>query len=334
MASFPLLTRLTTAEIAAAPVEAKLREIKVNIRATRERLDRGRIDPMTLDAVRARVAGQLGKRGTAIVEAEDKARSRRAVAGAVAGTAAGIAILFLPFGVFVDAAIGAAIAGDAIANAAEVGRAANTGLHVDDGLVSQAEAQARFGVLSPTVFALLGPSVGGLRVLRVALVMRGLRRSLPELGLAQRTAVARAIAPDRALASTFTRLEPGDAFVARRVASAVERAGGNVAALRTALKDVGKIAAIPRLVSSKPDLYEPLRRITDGSDVAAIARGTGIPRAEVEAAKRNLMFDEHILVDKTGLIFRGRFEPFKNTANAWRARRRAAGSSPMRTVGS
>ena len=318
MASFPLLTRLKTEEIAAAPVEAKLREIQANIRATRERLNMGRIDPMGLDTVRARVAGQLGNRATGIVEAEDKARSRRAFAGAAAATAAGIGILFLPGGVFIDAAIGVAIAGDAIANAVEVGRAANTGLHVDDGLVSQAAAQgARFDAVLATVFAMVGAGAAGLRVLRVALVVRGLGRSLPELGLARRTAVARAIAQDRALASTFTSLKPGDAFVAGRVASAVENAGSNVAALRTALKDVAKIAAIPRRVADTPDLYEPLRQITDGSDVAAIARGTGISRAEVEAAKRNLMLEEHILVDNAGLLYRGRFTPFDYLEKAW-----------------
>ena len=327
MASFPLLTRLKTEEIAATSVEAKLREIKANIQATRERLNMGRIDPMGLDTVRARVAGQLGNRGTAIVEAEDKARSRRAFAGAAAATAAGIGILFLPGGVFIDAAIGVAIAGDAIANAIEVGRAANTGLHVDDGLVSQAAAQgARFDAVLATVFAMVGTGAAGLRVLRVALVVRGLGRSLPELALAQRTAVARAIVQDRALVSTFTSLKPGDASVARRVASAVEQAGSNVAALRTALNDVAKIAAIPRRVADTPDLYEPLRQITDGSDVAAIARGTGLSRAEVQAAKRHLMFDEHILVDNQGLLYRGRFTTYEETATPWTNAARSGGN--------
>ena len=318
LAAFPLLTRLQTSDIAAASVEAKLREIKSNIVTTRQQLDQGRIDPMTLDTVRARIAGKLGPRATAVVEAEDRARGHRAIAGGIALAAGSVALLFLPGGVFIDAAIGTAIAAQSIATALEVGRAANTGLHVDDGLVSQAQAQSElFAAVLATVFAVVGAAAAGFRVLRVGLALRGLGRSLPDLALAERAAVARAIADDPALISAFSKVAPEDAAIGQRVAAAVRAARGDVRALRTALGDVARIAAIPRRVPAGPDLYEPLRRIADGSDIERIAAQTGLPRAEVEAAKRNLMLDEHILVDDTGGLYRGRFTPYEDVARLW-----------------
>jgi hypothetical protein len=319
ISAFPLLTRLQTSEIESGSVETKLREIKANIVATREQLDRGRLDPMTLDTIRARVAGQLGPKATEVIAAEDKSRGRWALVGAAAMMAASIAILFLPGGLFIDAAIGVAIAGGAIAHAAEVGRAANTGLNVDDGLMSQSQASsARFGAVLATVFAVLGVAAAGFRVLRVGVALRGLNQSMPELSLAQRAATARAIADDPALVSVFARMAPGDAAVSSRVAAAVGQAGGDARALRAALKDVASFAKIPRRVPPGADLYEPLRQIKDGSDIERIAAQTGLPRAEVEAAKRNLMLEEHVLVDnQTGALYRGRFEPFAEVATPW-----------------
>jgi hypothetical protein len=319
LSAFPLLTRLQTQEIAATTVEATLREIKANIVSTRQELNRGRLDPMTLGVVRERANDRLGLRAKAAVQAEDRSRARWAIVGGVATTAATIGLLFLPGGIFIDAAIGVAIAGHAIANAAELGRAANTGLHVDDGLVSQAQAQeARFAAVLATVFAVVGVAAAGFRVLRVGLALRGLSRSMPELALAERGAVARAIADDPALLSTFTKTASGDTAISARVTAAVQQAAGDVPALRMALQDIARIAAIPRRVLTGPDLYEPLRMITDGSDIERIATQTGLSKAEVEAAKRNLMFDEHILVDNTtGALYRGRFEPFKDIAEVW-----------------
>src|SRR5262249_53348234 len=157
-------------------------------------------DPMTLDNVRARLAGQLGPRATGVIAEEDRSRRRWAIAGAAAMMIAGIAIAFLPGGVFLDAAIGVAIAGHAIVNAVEVGKAANTGLHVDDGLVSQAQAAgARFAAVLAVVFAAVGAAAAGFRVLRTALVLQRFGGSMPELAMAQRAVVARAIANDPAL---------------------------------------------------------------------------------------------------------------------------------------
>jgi hypothetical protein len=327
LAAFPLLTRMQTQEIAPAPVEATLREIRANIVATRQELNAGRLDAMTLDTVRARLAGSLGPRATAVVEAEDRSRGRWAIAGAVALMAVSIGLLFLPGGVFIDAAIGVAIAAHSIDNALVLGRAANTGLHVDDGLVSQAQASgARLAAVLATVFAIVGAASAGFRVLRVGLALRELGRSMPGLALAERAAVARAIADNPRLISAFARVAPEDAAVSARVASAVRQAAGDMRALRSALEDVATIAAIPRRVSGTADLYEPLRRIADGTDIERIAAQTRLTRTEVEAAKRNLMLDEHILVDNNGALYRGRFEPFQEIANVWG---RAARGEPL-----
>jgi len=103
----------------------------------------------------------------------------------------------------------------------------------------------------------------------------------------------------------------------RRCPPALEQAG-NPRALRAALGEVARIAAIPRRIPASADAYEPLRRIVDGSDVRQIAQQTGLTRAEVEAAKRNLMLDEHVLVDNaTGALYRGRFEPYEEVARLW-----------------
>lgn len=147
------------------------------------------------------------------------------------------------------------------------------------------------------------------------IIARG--RLLPELALAERGALARTIADDPALISAFRKVAPEDTAIAQRVSAAVRQAGGDVRALRTALGDIARIAAIPRRVSVAPDLYEPLRRIAGGIDIDRIASQTGLPRAEVEAAKRNLMLDEHILVDDTGVLYRGRFDAYEDVANIW-----------------
>jgi hypothetical protein len=318
IASFPLLSRFRTEEISTSSVLAKLREIQANIVATRERLDKGRLDPMTLDNVRAHIAGNLGPKATAVIQADDKARSRVAIAGAVALTVGSILLMFLPFGIFIDAAIGVAMAAEAIANAEVLGQAADTAFNVDDGLVSQSQAQgARFAAVLAVVFSVVGAASAGFRVLRVGLALRGLSESFPDLALAQRAAVARAIADDPALMRVFTKVAADDMAISSRVAGAVRAAGNNPAALRAALTDVARIAAFPRRIPTTPDLYQPFRNIADGSDIARIAQSTGLSRAEVQAAKRNLMLEEHILVDNTGAVYRARFDPFPEVASAW-----------------
>src|SRR5205823_10504527 len=140
---------------------------------------------------------------------------------------------FLPGGIFLSAAIGVAMAANSVERAIVLGRAANTGLHVDDGLVSQAQAQsAQFAAALSVVLAVVGVAAAGFRVLRVGLALRGLGRSLPALEMAQRAAVARAIADDPALLRTYTGLAADEDAVSTRVASAVRSAGGDVGTLR------------------------------------------------------------------------------------------------------
>lgn len=317
--AFPLLTRLETQEISPESVESRLREIKDNIVSTREQLDRGRLDPMSLDVVRARVTPQVGPRAQEVIEEEESSARAWAIAGGIVGAVAMVAILFLPGGLFIDAAIGVALAGHAIAHAAGLSRIANTGMHVDDGLVSQAQAQeARLSAVLATILAVLGTVASGFRVIRFGLALRNLGRSMPGLSITQRGAIARAMAHDPALMRAFTRISPEDTFIGRRVAAAVEQAAGNPRALRAALDDLARIIDIPRRVPSGTDLYTPLRQITDGSDIEQIARLTGLSRAEVEAAKRHLMFDEHLLLDNmTEVLYRGRFDPWDDIADVW-----------------
>jgi hypothetical protein len=319
-AYFPLLTRLRTAEINPARVEDTLRTIKANIISTRARLvptSRG-LDPMDLENTRARVSSSLGARAAAVVAAEDQSRRRWALARTIAGTAGMIAILFLPGGLFIDAAIGIAMAVDAWSDAAIIGRAANTGLHVDDGLMTQAQADAaRFHAILATIFAVVGVAAAGFRVLRVGQAIMNVRRVLPELEFAQQVRLARALAENRGLMNTLMGpAAQGDAFVLNRLRSAARDLAGDPAALRRSLEVTGALARIPRRVVEN-DAYAPIRAITDGSDVEAIARLTGLSRQEVAAARQHFMLDEHILVDANGGLYRGRFEAFAEDARLW-----------------
>ena len=329
-AAFPLLTRLATAEINSARVEQTLQTIKANIVATRPRLAPNGLDPMELEGTRALVARTLGPRASAVVEAEDRSRRRRQIIGGIAGTAAMIAILFLPGGVFIDAAIGVAIAAMSWEEARIIGQAANTGLHVDDGLMTQAQANAaRWHAILATVFAALGAAGAAFRVLRVAKAFLNVRRALPELEFAQHAQLARALSRDEALLRTLTGpAARDDAFILTRLRAAAREVGRDPAALRRSLETTGVLARLPRRIAES-DAYSPIRAITDGSDIEAVARVTGLTRQEVEAAKRHFMLDEHILVDEAGQAYRGRFVADAEDGRLWlsaaRGRRLAPG---------
>lgn len=317
LAAFPLLTRLRTAEINRARVEATLRAIKSNIIATRGQVrPGGGLDPMDLEGTRARVP--LGPRAAGVVNAEDRSRARWRIAGAVAATAGMIALLFLPGGAFIDAAIGVAMAVQSWEEASVIGRAANTGLHVDDGLMTQEQANAaRWGAILSTVLAVVGAAGAAFRVLRVARAYLNVRRALPELQLAQQAQLARALSTDTALMDTL--VGPGargDPFVLSRVRAAVRDLGHDPAELRRALETTGELARIPRRIVEN-DAYAPIRAITDGSDVDAIARITGMSREQVAAARQHFFLDEQILVDDAGALYRSRFVPYDRDARIW-----------------
>jgi len=201
-AAFPLLSRLSTSDITPSRVEVTLRRIQTNIRETRAALAgrSGRepeLDPWDLENVRAGLQPGLGPRTRSIVEAEDRSRRKWAWIKGIALAAGGIALLFVPGGIFIDAAIGVAMTLKAWEEARIVGRAANTAEHVDEGLMAQGQALgARFNAILSTIFAVVGAAGATFRILRVGRAFALARRALPELGLLQRMRLARMFASE------------------------------------------------------------------------------------------------------------------------------------------
>ncbi len=198
--SFPLLTRLQSGDIKATRIEEVLLTIKANIIATRAQL---RVAPQgrapfklwDLDMVRARVDQKLGPRAKAVIAAEDKSRSRWAWVKAGAMLVGGIALLFVPGGAFIDLAIGIAMGVEAWDRAKAMGQAANTGIHVDDGLISQAAASAtQFEAVVATILAVIGVAGMSLRVLRVGRLFVKVRQIAPAMDMASQVRVARVLA--------------------------------------------------------------------------------------------------------------------------------------------
>lgn len=199
-ASFPLLSRLRTENIRAESVEATLRAIKRNIIDARAQLalavrGRGSLDLWELDNVRAQVDTTLGPRARAAIADEDSSRRHSGWIKAGVGFVLGVALLFVPGGAFLDAAIGVAMGADAIDHAEAVGKAANTGLDVDAGLMSRAAAAgATFEAVLATVFGLLGAAGIGFRVLRVSRMLLRVREAAPAMELAAQVRIARVLA--------------------------------------------------------------------------------------------------------------------------------------------
>ena len=68
----------------------------------------------------------------------------------------------------------------------------------------------------------------------------------------------------------------------------------------------------------KEDIYTPIRNIRDGIDVERISNKIGLPEEEVRQARNHLFFDEHILVDNKGEIFKSRFvDTFEDIRDNW-----------------
>jgi hypothetical protein len=207
--AFPLLTRLRTSEMRAERVEDTLRTIKGNIISTRAELIRaergqGSFEMMDLQGVRAQLSGRLGPRVTAVIEEEDASRRRWAWIRGGAILAGGIALMFLPGGQFVLAAVGLAIAAHSIADAIEIGRAANTGLSVDEGLMTQAQAAgAVFQAVLSTVLALAGTIAPAFRIIRVGRAFVQVRAGAAELELTAQMRLARLIASRPELLTTL-----------------------------------------------------------------------------------------------------------------------------------
>lgn len=198
--TFPLLTRLTTADINPEKVQQTLQTVKDNIVSTRKDLEqavrgRGSLDLLDLRPIRGKVDTRIGAKTGKVVAAEDKSRATWKIAGAVALTAVSIALLFVPGGVFIDAAIGVALAAKSIDDAVTAGRAANTGLNVDDGLMTKAQgSDAKVQAILSTIFAAVGALASGFKVLRLARVFSRLGAAAPELSAASKINLARLIA--------------------------------------------------------------------------------------------------------------------------------------------
>lgn len=174
--AFPLLTRLSTADINPDRILQSLLTIKGNIAAARKdlglaALDKGSLNLMDLQPVRAKVNTEIGAKERKVVADEDASRNRWKIAGAAILTVGGIALLFVPGGVFIDVVVGVALAAKSIDDAVTTGRAAGTGLNVDDGLMTQAQASdAKTQAILSTIFASIGALAAGFKVLRLARV--------------------------------------------------------------------------------------------------------------------------------------------------------------------
>jgi hypothetical protein len=207
--AFPLLTRLQTNEIRGENVESTLRVIKNNIVETRPRLDealagKGSLDLMDLQPIRQMVNANLGPKATSTIDQEDKRAARNSLIGGIALTLLGVALLFVPGGVFIDAAIGLAIAAKSINDAFVVGSAANTGLDVDDGLMSQAQASgAKFNAILSVIFAAIGVASASFKVLKLAKYYAAIGKVSPELSFSSKVGLARLLASNPELISNF-----------------------------------------------------------------------------------------------------------------------------------
>jgi hypothetical protein len=295
-AAFPLLTRLPTGSINAGRVEATLKEIKSNIVVTRGRLLKADLDPWTLQAIRGATDPKLGTRARATVAAEDKSRGRWAWITAGASIAAGIALLFVPGGIFIDAAIGVAMGASAWEDAALAGRAANTGLHVDDGLMTQGQAAgARFAAILATIAAVVGVAFAGLRVLRVGRAFAALGRAMPELELAARARLARLLADDPNLVTQLVRIAEREQRVLPAVREALKEFPSDTFRLRQAVQAIADGYKGPARTAwmhgLHPDALAAIRRATPAEleEIAEMMRGAR-NRADAEEILRQLTY--------------------------------------------
>lgn len=300
-ASFPLLTRLRSDQITGTAIRATLQQIRADIRSTRTALvgapgRRPTLDPWNLAGVRSAVDAGLGPRAGGVVQAEDRSRGRSAIAGAAAATAAGIALLFVPGGIFIDLAIGAALTADAWDEARTVGRAANTGMHAEDGLMTQAQAQgAQFNAILSTVLTVVGAVGSGLRILRVGRAFSATRRAMPMLRLSEQMHVARALSHNGAAIERLGRLLASDTETLRLVQAAVGDLSGDLPRLANALDAVSIGYRGPVREAWKHGLHaDALAAISRAGDAEgeALAQLVLRGRGDSEGILRQLLYRE------------------------------------------
>jgi hypothetical protein len=153
----------------------------------------------------------------------------------------GVLLLFVPGGIFIDAAIGLAIAGKSILDAFIVGSAANTGLDVDDGLMSQAQASgAKYNAILSVIFAAIGAASAGFKVLKLAKYYAAIGEVSPELPFSSKVSLARLLARNPELVTNFK--------TSGELVEALEKLGVKVSPEElTVLRDLmAKIHGVPR----------------------------------------------------------------------------------------
>jgi hypothetical protein len=235
--AFPLLKRLRTPQINPEKVESTLATIKSNIVATRRSLKDLRLDPWDLQNVRGNVESKFGPKTKGIIEGEEKSRQRLNVASTGAMVGGGIALMFLPGGIFLDAIIGLAIAGEAWERANQIEQVSEAALDIDKGLMTRAQADvARWEAIFATITGVLGAASAGFRLLRVGRAFLRLSKHLPELGALEKITLSRHLASHPELIKA---LSTSDVAVIR---TALRRFTDDPRALSQALKFIGESA--------------------------------------------------------------------------------------------
>ena len=175
----------------------------------------GHIDLMKLDNTRGIVNQRLGPRATATVRAEDERRHREELVTGGLLLALSIALAFLPGGIFIDAAIGVAIAAKSIPDAIVTGHAANTAMDVDAGITSQLSALgADLGAVLAVVGAAIGVGAAGFRLVKMGRILLRVRSLVPELETAQHLALTNLILQRPGLVSAVRTVPELEAMLA------------------------------------------------------------------------------------------------------------------------
>ena len=175
------------------------------------------------------------------------------------------------------------------------GRAANTGLHVDDGLMTQGQAAAaRFAAILATIAAVLGVAFATLRVLRVGRAFAALGRAMPELELATRARLARLLADEPELVAQLARAAGREQAVLPAVREAVKEFASDSFRLRQAVQAIADgykgPARLAWMHGLNPDALAAVRRATPAEleEIAELMRGAR-NRADAEEILRQLV---------------------------------------------
>lgn len=280
--------------------------IKGNIQSTRAELQLapaggGNIDLMKLDRTRALVDQRLGPRATATVHDEDERRHKEELAKAGALLAVTIILAFLPGGVFIDAAIGIALAATSVEDAIVTGKAANTSMDVDAGITSQMAALgAELGAVLAVAGAALGVAAAGFRVLKLGRALLQVKTLMPELALGEQVALTHLVLQRPNLISAVRSVPELEAMLA---GPGARLPFDQVVALRTLAR---RIAGAPDRSLSADSLEAFLNQVWD-QRATALAGKRGVYGLYSAATEANpLSRAEQAVLDDYAAIARGR----------------------------